>query len=241
MSVVADIFNQDSTVMAVFSQVSLIDENSTVFMDEYVQNRPKHSLHYGIDATDGTNFWAGAPVLGACGCYRRKVFELFGPLRFAHSEDEPYIYRSLLLGAVAYTPANLVQWRWHGKNLSAGSLMQETNGNLMLISRAAQFSRRQDACVQHMADLDEAWVGKLIPKQRYWQERTKILGLKSVQALGYSALAPGASLYRCMRDAWLMLRLNQFSWVACKYALRSLVKHLAPLPLKLRYSRPLRK
>lgn len=241
VSTVAAIFHQDAKIMAVFSQVSLIDENSTVFMSEYVRNRPIQSLHYRVEVSGGTTFWSGVPVLGACGCYRRRAFEVFGPLRFAHSEDEPYIYRSLLLGAVAYTPANLVQWRWHGKNLSAGSLVQEANAEITLSSRAAQFSRRQDACVQYLADLEEAWSKQLISTETYQQEGHKISAQKSIQALGYSAFAPGVGLGQCLGDIWTMLRLNRFSWAAASYALRSLVKRLAPVAIKLRYSRPLRK
>jgi glycosyltransferase involved in cell wall biosynthesis len=234
------IFEDNPVVMAAFSQVSIIDEAGNILQDNFEKNRPQYSLHFRSEASSGFDFWAGAPILGACGAYRKQLSDKFGPIIYAHSEDEPSIYRALLLGSVAYSGENLVRWRWHGLNLSTGSLIDETSPIAVLNKRAEMCARRMDACRQHAMDLQLASQQGWLTEKVSLSETKKLRSLKAIHELGYHTLNQNSTLWAWIKAAFQLLRYDYSSGAAWGYGLRSALKRVSPIGIKIKYSRPTR-
>jgi hypothetical protein len=226
--------------MAVFSQVSLIDSDGRVFLDSFEKNRPCYSRFVGAGNTQAIHFWQGAPVLGACGCYRAILAKEFPPLSAALSEDQPYVYRALLCGAVAYVPDRLVFWRWHGRNASLGSSADESNPNDTLRRRADLFFGRHFTAEQYARDAGAAFLRGAISRSRYGQELCKIAGVRAIELLGGRTLRPGTSFAAWVGAALDVLLRNVTSLAAWAYVARSFIKYVAPVKFKLRKSRAIR-
>lgn len=235
---ISEIFANDVKIQAVFSQVSIIDAHSQVVRRYYEKARPNFATYSRRPRGTGFDFWSDAPVVGACGAYRRRIFEDFGPLSLAHSEDEPYVYRALLLGLVAFTPEILLQWRWHGGNLSVGSLTDERSSDEALSKRAKSFQMRQKGCEQYALDLRAAFHRGFIDAQVLKTELHKIESAKAIQELGSHTLDPKASFWRWMGAAGRLLRFSYRASAAWGYLFRSIIKRLAPKAFKLKHSRP---
>ena len=234
----AEIFAQDVSVMAVFTQVSVIDAAGAVIHQAREKRAPKYTCFRRTESRNALDFWSGAPVLGACGAYHRQLWDEFGPILHAHSEDDPYVYRALLLGAVVYTPQNLVSWRWHGVNLSMGKLLDESSPAEVLRRRAMTFIGRKDACRQHEIDLRSATANGRLTKDAYELEDSKLAQLVKLYDLGYHTLAPGTSVGSWLAVAFRLLRHARCERRTVAYVLRSAVKRFAPVRFRLRYSRP---
>jgi cellulose synthase/poly-beta-1,6-N-acetylglucosamine synthase-like glycosyltransferase len=235
---IAEIFTNDVKIQAVFSQVSIIDAHAEVMHRHYEKNRPNFATYSRQPQGTGFDLWSGAPVVGACGAYRRRIFEDFGPLSLAHSEDEPYVYRALLLGLVAYTPEILLQWRWHGGNLSVGSLVDERSPDVALSKRAKSYQMRQKGCEQYALDLMTAFHRGFIDAQVFKIELNKIKSAEAIQELGRNTLDPKASFWKWMGAAGRLLRFSYRTSAAWGFLSRSMIKRLAPKAFKLKYSRP---
>ena len=234
------IFDSDPEVMAVFSQVSLIDSDGRVFVDSFEKNRPCYAKFVGSGNVAGIHFWQGAPVLGACGCYRAALAKEFPPLSAALSEDQPYVSRALLCGAVAYVPDHLVFWRWHGRNASLGSSTDESNPNDALRRRADLFFGRHFMAEQYARDAEAAFQAGIIPRSRYEQELAKIAGVRAIELLGGRTLQPGTSLAAWVSAASDVFLRNVTSLAAWAYVARSFIKYVAPVKFKLLKSRDIR-
>jgi len=240
ISRIVDIFSNHQDTMAVLSQVRIIDSNSKVLHDVYEKKRPQFSKHTRGALRTGFDFWSGAPVIGACAAYRRSLRDFFGPLEHAPSEDEAYVYRALLLGNVAFTNEVLLEWRWHGNNLSSGSLLDERQAELTLERRANSFLSRQKACEQHAADLLVARAKEVIGREDFEKEIEAINSMGALQRLGYATLSKEFSFSRWCACAWKMFK-AEFRHPRCwSYVSRSFIKRLLPQSLKLKFSRPAR-
>lgn len=240
VSSLAQVFDAHSSVMAAFSQVTIIDRDGRVVRESYETGRPAFAIYTRKQGGTGFDFWSGAPVVGACAAYRRCLFEDFGPLSYAHSEDEPYVYRALLRGGVAFIPDSLLQWRWHGQNLSVGSLTREDAADETLARRAKSFLMRRKGCEQHLADLEDVARTGIVSALEVLSEKRKIETVKAIQDLEFCSISPDAGLWDWLRAAGRLLR---FSWKTSKawgYLCRSAFKRLAPVSLRLKYSRPVR-
>jgi glycosyltransferase involved in cell wall biosynthesis len=237
-SAMAAIFVKDPEVMAIFSQVSVIDASGAILHQNREKREPKYACYRRTESRIALDFWSGAPVLGACGAYRRPLRDEFGSILHAHSEDDPYVYRALLIGAVAYTPQNLVSWRWHGLNLSMGKLRDETSPAEVLRRRAMSFVGRKDACRQHELDLRSANTHGRLSPAAYELEVGKLAQLVQLYDLGYYTLAPGTSAGTWLAVAFRLLRHAGCERRTLAYVLRSAIKRFAPVSLRLKYSRP---
>lgn len=237
---VVQVFDSDPEVMAVFSQVSLIDSDGRIFLDTFEKSRPGYAKFVGSGNVAGIHFWQGAPVLGACGCYRAALAKEFPPLSAALSEDQPYVYRALLRGAVAYVPDRLVFWRWHGRNASLGSSADESDPNDTLRRRADLFFGRHFTAEQYVRDAEAAFRRGAISRSRYEQELRKIAGVRAIELLGGRTLQPGTSFTAWVSAASDALLRNVTSLAAWAYVARSFIKYVAPVKFKLSKSRAIR-
>lgn len=240
LSVILRTFEASQNCMAVFSQVDIINANGDVVIKGFEQGRPIPAS-YGFDGkTDGFSFWKHAPVLGACAAYRSELAKLFPPIASALSEDQPYVYRALLLGNVHYAPEALLRWRWHGRNLSVGSLSDESDSEKALTKRAAMSFARHQAASQFEADALHAARCAYITTARYEQEISRIAANKCIELLAGLSVSPNHGWGEWLDAASEVIRRNEPSARSLGYALRCALKKAMPVSLKLRYSRTLR-
>ncbi len=233
---VAAHFEVDVQLMAVFSQVSVIDQAGGVVREAFV-NRTGFSKNMGRGDVAGMKFWQGALILGASGSYRAILANQLPPLTEALSEDNAYVYRALLLGAVAYVPDRLVFWRWHGRNASLGSQQDESIPLKVLQHRAGLYRSQAIACRQFLVDAESAFARGLIDETRLAQEKKKIAARQAIEHAGYCTLMPGTKFGEWLSAAWTMLRHNWKSPSAWRWIYIRGRMFLSPVGHKLERSR----
>ncbi len=84
------------------------------------------------------HLYQGVRFCGATASYRASLMREFGPLRpVPGGEDGPMVMRALMRGDVAVDPEILVDWRWHGRNMSHGSKPASADWRERLVRLAA--------------------------------------------------------------------------------------------------------
>jgi len=234
LAVTSKIFEDRPEVMVVMSQVSIIDEAGNEIIGRWEAKRLQVSTHRWTAHSFGLDFWNGAPTLGACGSYRRTLATAFAPIDSAKAEDEVYIYRGFLLGALAYTPENLVQWRWHGHNLSMGAWSEVATPTETLAKMAKFYAGRGDYCEQFLKDARLACEKGLITPERLRVEQEKIRRYRAALRLSFLTISPTAKLAAWLAAAWTFALSHSFTWRAWRHLVISSIKFLLPRQLKLR-------
>lgn len=118
LSHVANFFNAHSDCYAYYCNARIIDAKGGVI-------RPVWYKHKGIKkaAYNPSSFhlYQGVQFCGATASYRTELCRVFPPMFGIYGgEDGPFIIRSLLLGSAAVDSEILMDWRWHGANVSHG-------------------------------------------------------------------------------------------------------------------------
>ena len=115
---VAEFFRDNPDCFAHYSNARVTDAVGAVL-------RPSWYHHQGVikGAFDpaSMHLYQGVQFCGATGSYRAAVHRRFPPMYgVVGGEDGPSIIRSLLLGSAAVYSEILLDWRWHGANVSHG-------------------------------------------------------------------------------------------------------------------------
>lgn len=93
-----------------------IDEAGRPYLSAAAEKSPEL---FSYDDARLTRIYAGSSPFGAAAAYRRRLFEVFGPMTAGdHGEDNCYWIRALLLGEIYHDPACFIHWRQHAGNLS---------------------------------------------------------------------------------------------------------------------------
>ncbi len=115
---IAEFFRDHPDCFAHYSNARVTDASGAVL-------RPTWYHHQGV--IKGTfdprsmHLYQGVQFCGATGSYRAAVHRRFPPMYgVVGGEDGPSIIRSLLLGSAAVDSEILLDWRWHGANVSHG-------------------------------------------------------------------------------------------------------------------------
>jgi glycosyltransferase involved in cell wall biosynthesis len=116
---IAEFFRDHPGCYAHYSNARVVDATGGVL-------RPVWYHHRGVLFRQfdprGFHLYQGVQFCGATGSYRGDVFRKFPPMSGATGgEDAPLVVRSLLLGSAAIDSEILLDWRWHGANMSHGS------------------------------------------------------------------------------------------------------------------------
>ncbi len=110
------IFTEYPSVQLVFGECRRIDESGRPY-----GSPPKGKVRrfFSYDRCRLTRIYAESSPFGASAAYRRRLFDVFGPMiTGGHGEDNCYWIRALLLGEVCWDPAVFMHWRQHSGNLS---------------------------------------------------------------------------------------------------------------------------
>ena len=116
---IAEFFRDHPACYAHYSNARVVDAVGGVL-------RPTWYHHQGVLIRQfnprGFHLYQGVQFCGATGSYRGDVFRKFPPMPGrTGGEDGPAILRALLLGDAAIDAEILLDWRWHGANMSHGS------------------------------------------------------------------------------------------------------------------------
>jgi glycosyltransferase involved in cell wall biosynthesis len=239
VSTTVAMFQRDSRVYAVFCQARIIGKSGEVIRQAFLQGRPEVMVYSRSASDTFYEFWCGAPVLGATGAYRRELALVFGEIPRGSSEDDPYVYRALLLGAVAYSPQVLVSWRWHGNNASLGALQEAQDKLRVLEVRSAIYLRRRRGALQLVRDLGIIYRLGYISEARYRHERRLLGAMRAAEALRYDAISPAASLAAVIQSGCKFLAWSGWSLRSIVSVLSSIKTRLSSTQRKLKKSRPL--
>lgn len=211
----AEIFENDPSVFAVVANCTKVDALGRVLKSTVLHHEPG-SYSY---ATHGSCVYAGAPVCGASTAYRAELFRRFGPMRpGTHGEDNCYLVRALLLGAVFFDPRPLVRWRQHGANLSNyandGFVTPESRQRYLRFLRAHELMGFQWETDVALA-LERGWVSPAHAAKVLRLARTEC----TTHALNRCSL--GAADWReWTKAAWQVLRMGRWNYVRRKFWLR---------------------
>ena len=116
---IAEFFRDHPDCCAHYSNARVVDAVGGVL-------RPTWYHHQDVQFRQfdprGFHLYQGVQFCGATGSYRADVFRKFPPMTgTTGGEDGPAILRALLLGSAAVDVEVLLDWRWHGANMSHGS------------------------------------------------------------------------------------------------------------------------
>lgn len=239
ISTAVAMFQQDSRIQAVFCQARIIGKSGEVIQQTFLRGHPEPAVYSRSASDTFYEFWCGAPVLGATGAYRRELASVFGEISRGSSEDDPYVYRALLLGAVAYSPQVLVSWRWHGNNASLGALQEAPDKQRVLEARSAIFLRRRRGALQHLRDLGRIYYLGRISEARYRHERRLLGAMRAAEALRHHAISPAASLPDVVRSGCQFLAWSGWSLRSIVFVLSSIKTRLSSTQTKIKKTRPL--
>jgi len=110
------VFLADDQVHSVYTNAIVIDADGRE-QRLFYHNPPEPSLHLLGHAAR-----QGLAILGASHAWRRRVFDVFGPLpEGGQFEDHGIGFRSAFLGTIQYLDRVLVRYRQHGENIFLGA------------------------------------------------------------------------------------------------------------------------
>jgi len=109
-------FVDQPSVQLVYGECERIDEAGRPYPPAAGEKLPRF---FSYDDSPMSRIYADAAPFGASAAYRRRLFDVFGPMiPGEHGEDNCYWIRALLLGEIYWDPAVFVLWRQHAGNLS---------------------------------------------------------------------------------------------------------------------------
>ena len=109
-------FAEQPQVQLVYGGHVKVDEAGRPYVSAPADDSPQF---FSYDDARLTRIYAGSSPFGAAAAYRRRLFDVFGPMgEGEHGEDNCYWIRALMLGEVYRDPACFVHWRQHAGNLS---------------------------------------------------------------------------------------------------------------------------
>lgn len=201
------ILDQNPHVQLVYGEVEIIDSEGKI-----LRPAPKGGVAKCLDYSRGPfgRIYAGALPCGASAAYRRKLYDIFGPMRpGSHAEDNCYWIRALLLGAIWHDPACYIQWRRHSANLSNFSV---SSGAEWRERHIASMLRHAGMSGQWLADLEKARSLGLVSRWLAFRVRYAARREVVTWALGCSSLRPDP-WNKWLDLAWEMLKAGRLSTI----------------------------
>jgi glycosyltransferase involved in cell wall biosynthesis len=152
--------------------------------------------------------YAGALPCGASAAYRRRLYDVFGPMRVGpHGEDNCYWVRALLLGEIHHDPACFIQWRQHSANLSnyqpsAGDAWRLRHLDWMEKHAGMSSQWLQDIAVARTQGLISVWRAAIVRYAAIREDATRSLEVASLRPDPWGSW---------LRSAWKLLQVGRLS------------------------------
>lgn len=230
-------FSENPDAAATVSQVTVIDAAGRVIFPVFESVSRSMGLHVRSERRSAYEFWSGIPVIGASAAYRASIFEKFGQISSGKAEDNAYFYRALLSGGVTYLPAALVQWRWHGGNVSFGAELGNYTYEKWMNRIIAARQDALDNCKQYRIDADRAFALGIINRSSHQLECSKIDALEGLLMVALAGDDNSRGISFLLRAIWGHLLAERFNLPSVGFSLRTLVKQLMPKSVRLRLTR----
>jgi glycosyltransferase involved in cell wall biosynthesis len=201
------IFADAPEVQLVYGEVAVIDERGALLRPSPAGGM---SRRFAYPRARFGRIYAGASPCGASAAYRRRLFDVFGPMcAGSHGEDNCYWVRALLLGEVHHDPACFIQWRQHAANLSN---YRATSDNAWRSRHLLWMEKHAGMSAQWMMDIAVAQNQRLISVWRAAVLRYAARREDAAWTLEVASLRP--DLWdRWLRSAWGLLQVGRCSTV----------------------------
>lgn len=199
------IFDHNPGVQLVYGEVERIDSDGQVLRPMPRDGAPQRFAYSFLSVK---RIYGGAMPCGASAAYRRRLYDVFGPMRpGSHGEDNCYWVRALLLGEIHHDPACFIQWRQHASNLSN---FQIAAGPEWRHRHLEWMAKHATMSVQWLADISKAREQRLISAWLAFRVRHAARREDATWALEHSSLRKD-SFGVWMRSAWAMILVGRFS------------------------------
>jgi glycosyltransferase involved in cell wall biosynthesis len=228
---IAEFFRDSPQCFAHYSNARIIDAEGCV-------TRPSWYHHNGLLLKNfnfkNTNLYQGVQFCGATASYRAEIFRKFPPLRgTTGGEDGPAVLRALMMGTVALDSETMLDWRWHGSNMSHGSRPKNLNWRDKLRRMAAWPAGQKPHRRGYLADLEyaerEGMVDPAILK-RLRQLVDDLHAQASVKLHCIHPTARWAAIAMSVRRFWKVSP-RSFFWKV-RFITKAVSKKLMPGPLR---------
>ncbi len=182
----------------------------------------------------GFHLYQGVQFCGATGSYRGDVFRKFSPMPgTTGGEDGPAILRSLLLGSAAIDAEILLDWRWHGANMSHGSKPKGLRWRAKLRRAAAWPAGQKVHRRGYLADLAHAEREGLAPPAVIARFRQLVDDVHAQASVKFHCTHPNARWKAIGMAVGYFWRVSPrgTAWKA-RFLAKALAKKLLPGPLR---------
>jgi len=199
------IFAEAPEVQLAYGEVAFIDERGAAL-------RPAApcgvAQRFAYARARFGRIYAGALPCGASAAYRRRLYDVFGPMRVGpHGEDNCYWVRALLLGEIHHDPACFIQWRQHSANLSnyqpsAGDAWRPRHLDWMEKHAGMSAQWLQDIAVARAQGLISVWRAAIVRYAAIREDATWALECSSLRPDPWGSW---------LRSAWKLLQVGRLS------------------------------
>jgi glycosyltransferase involved in cell wall biosynthesis len=208
------IFADAPEVQLAYGEVAFIDERGALLRSSPVGGT---SRRFAYPRARLGRIYAGASPCGASAAYRRRLFDVFGPMGAgSHGEDNCYWVRALLLGEVHHDPACFIRWRQHAANLSN---YQADAGDAWRPRHLEWMEKHAGMSAQWLKDIAIARSRRLISPWRAAAVRYAAQREDATWSLEVASLRPDP-WGRWLRSAWGLLQVGRCSTVVRMLKLR---------------------
>lgn len=228
---IAEFFRDHPDCYAHYSNARVVDAVGGVL-------RPTWYHHQGVQFRQfdprGFHLYQGVQFCGATGSYRGDVFRKFPPMPgTTGGEDGPAILRSLLLGSAAIDAEILLDWRWHGANMSHGSKPKGLRWRAKLRRAAAWPAGQKVHRRGYLADLAHAEREGLAPPAVIARFRQLVDDVHAQASVKFHCTHPNARWKAIGMAIGYFWRVSPrgSAWKA-RFVAKALAKKLLPGPLR---------
>ena len=229
----ADFFKAHPACFAIFTNARVVDGHGTVLRSRWFKAKGDRAFFF---SADNPTLHQGLPYCGAAAAYHAEVFKSFPPLRAdAGAEDGPLALRALMLGEAWNLGEVLVDWRWHGGNLSHGSRSRLAHAHYRAkLCRLARWPWSQKIHYEaYLADIAHARDAGIVDPET----ARRLLQLAEFtyfqNALKYHSVHPrGRWVAVCRCTAEIFRHSPRSRWQEARFAMKCWLKKLLPVRLR---------
>ena len=228
---VSEFFRDHPGCYAHYSNARVVDASGAVL-------RPTWYHHAGVVVGEfnpaSFHLYQGVQFCGATASYRAEVHRRFPPMYgVIGGEDGPSIIRSLLLGSAAVDSEILLDWRWHGANVSHGGKPKGLDWRAKLRRSAAWPAGQKVHRRGYLSDIAFALHEGLVSPEKAARFRQLTDDLHAQASVKFHCTHPNArwkAILGAVRRFWKVSP-RGFVWKV-RFLAKALAKKLLPGPLR---------
>jgi glycosyltransferase involved in cell wall biosynthesis len=228
---VADFFGSHPNCYAYYCNARIVDAKGGVI-------RPAWYGHTGVIegefSPNSYHLYQGIQFCGATASYRADLCRKFPPMFGVYGgEDGPFIIRSLLLGSAAVDSSILMDWRWHGANVSHGGRAKGLDWKAKLRRCAAWPAGQKVHRRGYLRDISYALAAGMISESKAKRMAELTTDLHAQASLKFHCTHPNgkwSAVATCVSYYWRVSP-RGLAW-KMRFVAKALAKKLLPGPLR---------